>query len=100
MCFVGLSSLMTQLVIFNILRLVITPSLANSIGVEVAVIMNFLNNSFTFQDRKIKKHQRKKLIGKFVQFNIASLGSMVIQAINVHLLLLYLVGMLYGRILA
>ena len=42
--------------------------------------------------KKIKKSQRKKLIGKFIQFNIASLGSMAIQAITVHGFV-----MLFGR---
>ena len=93
MCCVGVSSLIAQLVVFNILRLYITPAIANSIGVEVAVIMNFiLNNHFTFKDQKIKKSQRKKLIGKFIQFNIASLGSMAIQAVTVHGFI-----MLFGR---
>jgi dolichol-phosphate mannosyltransferase len=93
MCCIGVSSLVAQLAIFNLLRLIITPAIANSIGVEVAVIMNFiLNNHFTFKDQKIKKSQRKKLIGKFIQFNIASLGSMAIQAITVHGFI-----MLFGR---
>lgn len=93
MCCIGVSSLAAQLAIFNLLRLIITPAIANSIGVEVAVIMNFIfNNHFTFKDQKIKKSQRKKLIGKFIQFNIASLGSMAIQAITVHGFI-----MLFGR---
>ena len=85
MCCVGLSALAAQLAVFNILRLFIAPAIANSIGVEIAIIINFiLNNLFTFKDHKISKYERKKLIKKFIQFNIASVGSMGIQAITVH----------------
>ena len=41
MCCVGLSALAAQLAVFNILRLFIAPAIANSIGVEIAIIINF-----------------------------------------------------------
>ena len=81
MSFVGLLSLLVQLTIFNLLRLEISVTLASLISIECAVLNNFLlNNLFTFKDHKISRSERKKLLSKLVQFNIASCGSMIIQA--------------------
>ena len=60
----------------------INPSaLATALATECAIISNFiLNNSFTFTDRKLKTSQ---ILPKFVQFNVASLGAVVINFIVV-----------------
>ncbi|HYD35319.1 MAG TPA: glycosyltransferase family 2 protein [Vitreimonas sp.] len=52
---------------------------ATLLSIETAIISNFiLNNLWTFADRKLSAIQ---LPGKFVQFNIASMGSLIIQFI-------------------
>lgn len=49
------------------------------LSIEMAILSNFiLNNVWTFADRKLKKEQ---YVSKFIQFNIASLGSVLIQLI-------------------
>jgi len=54
------------------------PSIAGPLGAEFAVISNFiLNNFWTFSDKKITDYS--VLPGKFIQFNILSFGSVVIQ---------------------
>lgn len=51
--------------------------LATLFSIETAIVSNFiLNNLFTFADRKLEMLQ---IPVKFVQFNLASLGSLVIQ---------------------
>jgi len=72
-----------QFSIFNLLRLSLRPEFANTIAVEIAIISNFIiNNMWTFKDRKIKAAQGiGKLIAKFGQFNLVSLGSILIQFI-------------------
>ena len=58
-------------------------SLAVILGAEVAIISNYLwNNLWTFKDRQIvgvKKH-----LSKFLQFNLGSVGSVVIQYITMQ----------------
>jgi len=56
----------------------ITPySLATFLAIEMAVITNFaLSNLWTFSDRSLKISQ---IPGKFLQFNLASAGSILIQ---------------------
>lgn len=59
----------------------IIPSfqIANFLSIECAILSNFvLNNSWTFADKKLKPTQ---YMSKFIQFNIASGGSIVIQVI-------------------
>ncbi len=75
-----------QFSIFNLLRLSLKPEFANTIAVEIAIISNFvINNMWTFKDRKIKAEQGiGKLIAKFGQFNLVSLGSILIQFIVVR----------------
>lgn len=61
----------------------INPGMAVGVGAEGAIISNFiLNNSWTFSHKKIKG---EKIYGKFFQFNIASLGAIIIQAVVVAL---------------
>jgi dolichol-phosphate mannosyltransferase len=68
-----IQSLISKILIFFLLN----PGIAVSIGAEVSIISNFLlNNSWTFSHKKIIG---KKLIEKFIHFNIASIGSVIIQ---------------------
>jgi dolichol-phosphate mannosyltransferase len=79
-CFVGFIGAIIQFSFFNFLRLKISPEYANTIAVEIAIISNFLiNNVWTFKEEKIHFRQLKKLIFKFFQFNLVSLGSILIQ---------------------
>ncbi len=55
-----------------------TPANAGAAGAELAVVSNFLlNNLWTFSDRKLTSW--KEIPGKFIQFNVLSLGSLLIQ---------------------
>jgi len=77
---VGSIGAVIQFLIFNLLRLRLAPEYANTIAVEVAVISNFtINNFWTFKKEKIHFRELKKLISKFIQFNLVSLGSIIIQ---------------------
>lgn len=52
--------------------------LAASLGAECAIVSNFiLNNTWTFQDRKLGSPA--KIAAKFVQFNLSSFGAVIIQ---------------------
>jgi dolichol-phosphate mannosyltransferase len=54
------------------------PSVGSALGAEFAIISNFiLNNNWTFKEHKVTG---VKQIGKFIQFNITSLGAIIIQA--------------------
>lgn len=83
----GLGTLI-QLTSLQILRAVL-PSfaigvftnflLAVFLSIEIAILSNFiLNNSWTFADKKLEK---SKMLGKFVQFNVTSSGSILIQLV-------------------
>jgi dolichol-phosphate mannosyltransferase len=68
-----------QIITLGLWRNVAPYQLAYFLAVECAVFSNFtLNNIWTFADRKLKAGQ---LPGKFVQFNLASSGSIIIQQI-------------------
>lgn len=57
-------------------------SLAVVLGAEMAIISNYiLNNFWTFKDRQIAGAQH---IGKFLTFNLGSVGSVVIQYITMQ----------------
>ncbi len=72
-----LQTLISKLLIINL----INPGFAVSIGAEVAIISNFtLNNYWTFSHKKITGI---KLLSKFLQFNLASVGAVFIQGITV-----------------
>lgn len=59
------------------------PTVGTAIGAECAIISNFvLNNRWTFKNRKIKG---TKTVGKFIQFNITSLGALMILSVVVWL---------------
>lgn len=79
-CIVGGIGAIIQFSLFNFLRLKIAPEYANTIAVEIAVISNFLiNNLWTFKEEKINFNEIGKLVAKFFQFNLVSLGSIFIQ---------------------
>ncbi len=53
--------------------------LATFLSIEIAIASNFLlNNSWTFADKKLEK---SKMLGKFLQFNVTSSGSILIQLV-------------------
>ena len=59
-------------------RVGLRPSIAGPLGAELAIISNFiLNNLWTFSDRSITS--LSAIPFKFIQFNIVSLGSTIIQ---------------------
>lgn len=66
-----------QLISLGFWRLVFPYQLAFFLSIETAVISNFTwNNLWTFADRQLKTTQ---LPSKFLQFNLASSGSIIIQ---------------------
>jgi putative flippase GtrA len=57
---------------------------AAALATEIAIIGNFtLNNIWTFKDRKIDVWT--KIVGKFLQFNLTSFGTVVIQFVVIGL---------------
>lgn len=79
-CIVGSSGASIQSIVYGLLKGIIHPSFAISIGAELAIVNGyFWNNRWTFNDRKI--HENK--IKKFFQYNLGSLGSLLIQAVTV-----------------
>lgn len=63
-------------------RLGLAPGPAAALGAELAIISNFtLNNLWTFAQEKITG--LGKILWKFFQFNLASLGAVVIQGVAV-----------------
>lgn len=78
---VGGIGFMVQFIIFRLFRGAdLRPSLATALSAEVAIVSNFIwNNLWTFAERKITA--TGQMISKFIQFNVTSLGSLVIQAI-------------------
>ncbi len=71
---------------YSIIRLPIW--LSTSLSAETAIISNFiLNNFWSFSFKKIKGTSFNYLF-KFIKFNFISLGSILIQAIGIELLVL------------
>lgn len=69
-----------QSLIYAYFKSTIHPSLAISIGAELAIVNGYIwNNKWTFKDRKINENKFKK----FIQYNLGSLGSLMIQAVTV-----------------
>ena len=82
---VGGVGTLVQLIIFNVLRSNLAIQVAQNIGIEAAIISNFIiNNVWTFKKEKIKLGEPKKLITKFIEFNVFSLGSIIIQNITLN----------------
>ncbi|OGD63419.1 hypothetical protein A2160_03050 [Candidatus Beckwithbacteria bacterium RBG_13_42_9] len=75
----GLAAIFTQFANLPILSLLAAPSSwAGGGGAEFAIISNFtLNNLWTFKEKKITDPLR--LFLKFLQFNLTSVGAVVIQ---------------------
>lgn len=90
--FVGGAGALSQLISLQIFRLLLAPlgtavwlgfitpfSIATFLAIEIAVALNFtLSNIWTFADRKLSMSQ---IPLKFLQFNLASAGSILIQLI-------------------
>ncbi len=75
---VGGSGAAIQFIALHFYRIAISSfQLAFFLAIETAVFSNFIwNNAWTFKDRKLKTMQ---IPGKFLQFNLASGGSILIQ---------------------
>jgi len=59
-------------------RLGFHPALGSGVGAEFAIISNFIfNNTWTFESRRA---HGLRAIGKFFQFNMTSVGAILIQA--------------------
>ncbi len=104
---VGTIGLMINTAVLELLvALGLHPAGGSAIGAECAIVSNFfLNNRWTFVHRRITGG---RTVRKFFQFNVASLGAMVIQAGTVWLgtmaagiqayRLFYLLGVGFGLI--
>lgn len=76
---VGTIGALTQLISLQIIRPYFPYQLAFFLAMELAVLTNFIiSNSWTFKDRQLKKEQ---YLPKFLQFNLASAGSIIIQQV-------------------
>ncbi len=74
---VGGTGTIVQFVSLYLYRRGLAYQLAFFLSIETAIVSNFtLSNLWTFADRKLKAIQ---IPGKFVQFNLASAGSIIIQ---------------------
>jgi len=74
---VGGSGAAIQFIALHFYRQALSFQLAFFLAIETAVLSNFIwNNAWTFKDRKLKPTQ---IPGKFLQFNLASGGSILIQ---------------------
>jgi len=77
--FVGGIGALVQITTLNIYRLFMPFQLAFFLAIESSVTSNFIfNNLWTFSDRRLKV---KQIPVKFIQFNLASSGSIIIQQI-------------------
>lgn len=74
---VGSIAAILQLTLLELWRIFFSYQIANAIAIECAIIFNFtVNNFWTFGDRKLKL---KQIPLKFLQFNLTSAGSILIQ---------------------
>jgi dolichol-phosphate mannosyltransferase len=74
---VGGTGTIVQFIALYLLRLALPYQLAFFLSIETAIVSNFTwSNLWTFADRRLKPIQ---IPGKFLQFNLASGGSIVIQ---------------------
>jgi glycosyltransferase involved in cell wall biosynthesis len=79
---VGGVGMVVQLIFFNILRPFANLSVAQNLAIEAAIISNFaINNVWTFASDRFTFKQLGRLAGGFIKFNVASLGSIIIQNI-------------------
>ena len=76
MCLVGLSGLVIQLFIYNLLRQYLTPFYAQQIAVTVAILNNYLLNSrFTFKSKiSISRLNKIKSLILFIGYSLLMIG--------------------------
>lgn len=73
----GIGFLINSLGLILGVRVGLKPSLAGPLGAEAAIVSNFiLNNFWTFSDKSLSP---ASIPGKFIQFNILSMGAVLIQ---------------------
>lgn len=78
---VGAIGALIQLTSLQLLRSFIPFAVANLVAIEIAITSNFIwNNIWTFADKVLGLQQ---IPAKFVQFNLASAGSVLIQELVV-----------------
>lgn len=76
---VGLVGGFIQLTSLQLLRQYVPYQLATFFSIELAILSNFiLSNLWTFKDRKLSSSQWPL---KFIQFNLTSAGSLLIQQV-------------------
>jgi putative flippase GtrA len=83
---VGVSSLVIQFSLFNILILFtsIQPGMCNIIADQIPILTSFLlNNHFTHNDNKI--HLPKKLLAAFIKYYLIVILATIIQSIIIQL---------------
>jgi dolichol-phosphate mannosyltransferase len=75
--------IINTVILVGLKRIGLHPAIGSALGAECAIISNFfLNNAWTFKERKIVG---VKKIGKFVQFNMTSVGAIIIQSGTVYI---------------
>jgi len=75
----GFGSLVQFVFLYLYRQFIPAYQLAIFLSIETAIVSNFIwSNLWTFADRRLKPAQ---IPGKFVQFNLASAGSIIIQQI-------------------
>lgn len=84
--YLGITDYLTRILVnFNLVKdfTSVSHSIGAGFGAEAAIISNFLfNNFWTFDDtRKLK--EKSRFIVRAIKFNVASLGSILIQSIVV-----------------
>lgn len=78
----GFSFIINAVVLEFFYRLGFNPGIAASLGAEIAIVWNYnLNNLWTFSEKRIKIST--KYFWKFLQFNLTSLGAVIIQGMVV-----------------
>ncbi len=76
-------------------RLGFRPSVSGMLGAEMAIISNFtLNNFWTFAAKRITS--LRKVPVKFFQFNLTSVGAIIIQGVTIELGTLFFGGLMDG----
>lgn len=82
MIIVGTIGMFVQMFFFNVFRAFLGLRAAQNLAIEMAVISNFcLNNFWTFSGSKFIFSRFGQMLIGFVKFNLASLGSIIIQNI-------------------
>lgn len=79
MCLVGLSGMGVQILLYNLLRVYLSPFNASQIAIMVAIVSNFiLNNRFTFKtDAKANRLMKLK---RLTSFSVYSLLTIYLQS--------------------